>query len=98
VGTPKQTRGARFTLQSVNGRMAAVVYRGGRPTGELNLGEGIEVWSASEADKTDAPKRTPRLAGRRETGLRFTGWYFLPGVGLAAIYGAKPPEKCERRS
>lgn len=93
MGTPNKTRGARFTLQSVSGRMAAVIYRAGSPTGELNLGEGIEVWAASEADKADAPKRTHRLASRHEIGLRFTGWYFLPGVGLAAIYGAKPPEK-----
>jgi hypothetical protein len=93
VGTPNETRDARFTLQSVSGRMAAVVYRAGKPTEELNLGEGIEVWSASEADKADAPNRRPRLAGRHHVGLSFTGWYFLPGVGLAAIYGAKPPEK-----
>jgi hypothetical protein len=92
VGTPISTRGARFTLQSVSGRMAAVIYRAGCPIGELHLGEGIEVWSASEADKSDAPKRALRLAGRLENGLSFTGWYFVPGMGLAAIYGAKPPE------
>jgi hypothetical protein len=73
--------------------MAAVIYRACTPVGELNLGEGIEVWSASAADKVDAPSRTPRLAGRHEIGLSFIGWYVVPGMGLTAIYGAKPPEK-----
>jgi hypothetical protein len=95
VDASDKTRPALLKLQSIGGTIHAIVYRGGSLIGDRKLDDGTKVLLASAADMADAPKKVPRLTGDNEEriALGFTGWYVLPGEGLAAIFGAKPPEK-----
>jgi hypothetical protein len=94
VDTARKSRGAPFRLQSIGGRMHAIFFRFGNRIGELGLHDGTYVWPAAEADVRDAPSETPRFAGEQAelVALGFSGWYVIPGEGLAAIFGALTPD------
>jgi hypothetical protein len=74
--------------------MHAIFFRFGNRIGELGLNDETYVWPATEADQRDAPSETPRFVGEQEKliALGFSGWYVIPGEGLAAIFGAMPPD------
>jgi hypothetical protein len=91
VYTPDKTRGALIELRSVCNDMYAVIYRFGARIGYRKLTEGTEVWRASEADEVHIPKVAPRFMDSAKGAFGFSGWYVVPGDGVSAIFGAKPP-------
>jgi hypothetical protein len=64
---------------------------GGTQIGERNLGDEVVVREASAEEMADRPAKTPELAESKDTQkyLKFTGFYVVPGSGLAAIFGAR---------
>ena len=78
-------------LRTISGGIHAVFYKGGTQIGERNLGDEVVVREASAEEMADRPAKTPEFAESKDTQkyLTFTGFYVVPGSGLAAIFGAR---------
>ena len=81
-------------LRTIGGGIHAVFYKGGTRTGDRNLGDKVVVREASAEEMADGPEKIPEITefNGGTSVLTFTGFYVVPGSGLAAIFGAMRPE------
>ncbi len=84
----------KIKLRSRGGGIHAVYYVGGTQVGERDLGDEAAVTKPSAEEMAECPANSPEFAeskdGRKY--IQFTGFYVVPDSGLAAIFGAIPPE------
>jgi hypothetical protein len=71
----------------VRGGMRAVTYRNGVRNSTIYLGTEAEVYEPTVPSEASSAGCENELEPRSEWGP-FAGWYQIPRVGLAAIYGA----------
>ena len=77
-------------LHALGSGIHAVFYKAGEPIGQRDLGHEVEVLVPTDEELADRPRVTPdfaEYAGGSHL-LKFTGFYVVPGSGLAAIFGA----------
>ena len=82
-------------LRTIGGGIHAVFYKNGSKIDEQDLGDEVIVREPTDAELCDRPEKTPEIAeyDGGNSWLSFTGFYVVPGFGLAAIFGAIPPTK-----
>jgi hypothetical protein len=80
-------------LRTIGGGIHAVFYKNGTKIAEQDLGQEAIVREATDEELHDVPEKTPEIAefAGGSCWLSFTGFYVVPGVGLAGIFGAIPP-------
>jgi hypothetical protein len=79
-------------LVTIGGGIRAFLYKGGTKIGERDLGREVSVRRPDAAELADRPRQAPDFAEQsgRSYWLSFAGFYVVPGLGLAALFGAIP--------
>ncbi len=79
-------------LVTIGGGIRAFFYMGGIKVGESDLGREISVREPNAEELVDCPREAPDFAEQsgRSYWLSFAGFYVVPDLGLAAIFGAIP--------
>jgi hypothetical protein len=79
-------------LVTIGGGIRAFFYEGGTKTGESDLGREVSVRQPHAEELADRPQEAPDFAEQSERSywLSFSGFYVVPDLGLAAIFGAIP--------
>jgi hypothetical protein len=79
-------------LVTIGGGIRAFFYKGGTKIGESDLGREVSVRKPNAEELGDCPQQAPDFAEQsgRSYWLSFSGFYVVPDLGLAALFGAIP--------
>jgi hypothetical protein len=92
LGTREEEAMDTVRLVTIGGGIRAVFYKGGTRIGECDLGRKVSVRRPNAEELADRPPEAPDFAEQsgRSSWLSFSGFYVVPDLGLAAIFGAIP--------
>jgi len=85
-------------LETIGGGIHAVFYKGGVRIADKDLGNSVEVRNPTPEEAADQPALIADFIVSTDGihHIKYTGLFMVPGTGsqsgLAAIYGAMPPE------
>ena len=79
-------------LVTIGDGIRAFLYRSGSKIGECDLGREVSVRTPDAEELAHRPQEAPDFAEQsgRSYWLPFAGFYVVPDLGLAAIFGAIP--------